>query len=105
MSVSREQAIDIAVAYFSGGTTAVVLSRSELTGVRADTALVLTHIFYSGDAPWLDVPGPQTGPGWWVAFEGLCRTERGWESPDIHPSDGLVRVCESSGAVFRPGLL
>ena len=105
MGVSREQAIDIAVAHYAGGQSAVVRSRDALADVRVDAALVLTHVTHTGDAPGFDVPGPQVGPGWWVAFEELHRVATGWEPPDFHPSGGLVRVCESSGAVFRPTLL
>lgn len=105
MGVGREQAIDIAVAHYGGGRAEVVRSRDALATVRSDAALVLTHVTHSGDATEFDVQGPHTGPGWWVAFEELHRAAGGWEPPDIHPSGGLVWVCESSGAVFRPALL
>ena len=105
MGVSREQAIDIAVGFYAGGQAAVIRSRSELADVQADAALVLTHVTYSGDAPEFDVRGPQEGPGWWVSFEELWREGEGWGPAHIEPSGGLVRVCEATGAVFRPTLL
>jgi len=106
MGVSREQAIGIAVRRYSRGRAEVIRSRAELAGVRGDVALVLTHATHSSAAPEFDVPGPQTGPGWWVAFEELWREPGGgWGPSHIHPSGGLVRVCEATGAVFAPVLM
>ena len=105
MGINREQAIEIAAGFYSRGSTTVIRLRSELVGLRVDVALVLTHVTYSGDVPEFDVPGPQIGPGWWVAFAELWRKGECWEPADTHTSGGLVRVCEETGAVFRPTLL
>lgn|GEM_PF-5339965 len=107
MGISREQAIELAVRFYSRGRAEVVRSRAELAGVRGDIALVLTHATHSSANPEFDVPGPQSGPGWWVFFEELWREEGGgWGPPHIHPSGGGFRVCEagrySSRRSFRP---
>ncbi|HEY1188720.1 MAG TPA: hypothetical protein VGE74_13785 [Gemmata sp.] len=105
MGVSREQAIELAVRFYSRGRAAVIRSRAELARVRGDIALVLTHATHSSANPEFDVPGSQSGPGWWVAFEELCRQGERWGPPDIHPSGGFVRVCEATGSLFQPSLM
>ena len=82
MRVGREEAIDLAVHFYSHGRTEVVRSRGELAGVRGDHALVLLRATHSADNPEFDVPGPQDGPGWWVAFEELWREAGQWGPPD-----------------------
>jgi hypothetical protein len=106
MAISREQAVAVAIDFYaSGGGVAVVQSLSELVDVSGNMVFVLARVTYSGEMPEFDVRGPQEGSGWWVAFEELWREGENWEPAHIHPSGGLVRVCEATGAVYQPTLM
>lgn len=105
MAVSREQAIELAIGSYTADGHAVVRSRDELPGVRADSVLVLSHVTHSADIPFGLRPSDGGGPCWWVAFEGLERTDGVWGPPDFHPSGGLVRVDAVTGELCHQSLL